>query len=469
MPQARSRREIVSVSIAVAFVFFMENFDAIAILAVLPEIAKTFNVDAIAASASVTAYLVALAVVIPISGWLADRFGTTRVFCGAIAVFAIAAALSAGARNLTEFVFARGIQGSAAAMMVPVGRLIMLRAIDKAHFVRAMSVVTTPALLGGVIAPAVAGFLATYYSWRWTFLIQAPVAAVGVVFAARSLKKYSVVDRYPFDLCGFLLLGATLVMLILVLNGLAGTAPLAPHQWIMIAVLPFAAAAVVAHNLGKPGALLDFSLFRIKTFASAAGPGTLSGIASAAVPFLIPLLLQVGLGWSSFHAGLLLMVWAFGAVAMKASAPGILRRFGFRTVLVLNALLLAVSSAFCAVFDEHTPWWAIAAVLLLFGSVRSLQLTVLNTLTYADVTPSDASAATSFASLLRQLANSLGVAGGAVILQMFVDIGGLGLSAAPIRGALVVVSVLPLISAVMFSMLPPDAGSSISRHQPRCR
>ena len=329
----------VVVPLVVSCAFFMENFDATVVTTALPEIAASFDVTAVAASSGVTAYLVSLAVFIPVSGWIADRFGAVHVFRVAMGVYALASILCAASQSLEQFVAARALQGLGGALMVPVGRLIVLRSVERRDFVKAMSYVTTPALVGGVVGAPIGGFFTTYASWRWIFAIGVAVALLGILTATMFFRRDAPQPRRPLDWRGFALNG------IAVATFVYGFALLARDTSHFVTPLLFIAAGLVLgalcvrHSRRTTHPLIDLGLMRIATFASAATAGTLFNAAAAAVVFLLPVLFQVGFGMTAWESGLLTFTLAIGAFAMKAAAPRILRRWGFRSVLVGNGLV----------------------------------------------------------------------------------------------------------------------------------
>ncbi|MEJ1158990.1 MFS transporter [Prosthecomicrobium sp. N25] len=453
-----------TVPLIVACAFFMENFDATVITTALPSIGQTFGVSAVEAGTGMTAYFVALAAFIPVSGWAADRFGVKTVFRLSMALFTLASVACGLCQSLEQFIAARIVQGAGGAMLVPVGRLAVLRAVEKAEFVRAMSWVTTPALVGSVIGPPVGGFLTTYVSWRWVFLLQVPVGLLGIILVTRYFAPDRGRDRRPLDWVGFLSIGPGIALLVAALEiaarGETGAA-------LPLALLGAGAAVLtvaVLHASRHPAPLIDPSLLRIDTFARSVGSGNLFIVAAAAVPFLMPLMLQVGFGFSAFASGLMTFTGAAGALAMKAASPAILRRYGFRTVLVGNGLLVAVATILCALFTQATPAAAIAAVLLAFGFARSLQFVALNTIAYANVPPERMSAATTFAGMTRQVGNAAGVAGSALILQALVGPGSATVTASDLSAALFAVGGVAGCSALLFLRLDPAAGADVSGH-----
>lgn len=457
------------VPLVVSCAFFMENFDASVITNALPAMAESFGVSAVEASSGVTAYLVGLAVFIPISGWLADRFGARLIFRVAMGVYALASICCAFSTALEVFVAARVLQGFGGALMVPVGRLIVLRTVERRHFVRAMAFVTTPALVGGVVGGPVGGFLTTYASWRWIFAISVAIGVIGIVLVSLMFPPGRPVERRPLDWIGFVLGGVAVAAFVFGFDMLARDATRLVPAGLCVGGGLILAAACFWHSRRIAHPLIDLSLLRIETFASASGAGSLFNVAAAAVLFLLPILFQVGFGMTAWESGLLTFALAVGAFMMKAFTPRVLRQFGFRAVLVVNGLITAGSASLCIVFTEATPLLVVGAVLLIFGFARSLQLAALNAMSYADVPDAQTSMATSLASTFRQAANGLGVALSAVIMQVSLSAHGGELAALDVLYALGFAGVAAIVSALLFLRLSPDAGVSVSHHQPAKR
>jgi EmrB/QacA subfamily drug resistance transporter len=459
------------IPIVVACAFFMENFDGTVITTALPAMALSLHANPITLSTAVTAYLVSLAVFIPVSGWLADRFGASITFRAAILVFTIASVCCGLAANVSELVIARGLQGLGGAMMLPVGRLIILRTYDRAHFVQAMSFVTTPALIGPLLGPPVGGFITTFLSWRWIFFLNVPIGVLGIVLAWIWIGNERDDDARPFDLAGFALTGIAVAGVMsafdLVVRGNTGVST----QTLALGGAAFGIAAVV-HARRTAWPIVDVALLRLRTFGASMGPGNIFRAAMFATPFLLPLLLQVGLGMSAFESGLLTLSAAAGALTMKAATPRLLRRFGFRTVLAGNGVLTAMCTLAIATFGAHTPVALIAGVALLFGTGRSLQLSTLNAFTFADVPAEKMSAATSFSAMLQQLAGGIGIAASALLVQTFVELRHApiaALDAGDIRAAIATTAGVAMLASLAFLRVDPAAGADLTGHAARPR
>jgi EmrB/QacA subfamily drug resistance transporter len=459
------RDRIVPLIVAVAL--FMENMDSTVIATSLPAIAADIGTSPLALKLAVTSYLLSLAIFIPASGWTADRFGARTVFRAAIAVFIVGSIGCAFSSSLTDFVVARIVQGMGGAMMTPVGRLVLVRSIPKRELVGAMAWVTTPALIGPVLGPPVGGFITTYATWHWIFLINVPIGLIGIVLATRYVEDLRAEKHEPFDVTGMVLAG-------LGIAGMAfGLSVLGMNflPWTVVAALVgggaifFAAYLVHARHTLSPA--LDLTLFRQTTFRASVVGGFIFRIGIGALPFLLPLMLQVGFGMSPFQSGLITFASALGALSMKMAANTILRRFGFRTVLVTNAIISSAFLAACATFTQATPVAIMLALLLVGGFFRSLQFTSVNTLAYAEVDTARVSRATALVSVAQQLAISAGVALGAMAVEITVAVRGhAGLEAADFPPAFLAVAAISATSVFFFARLSPEAGAELADRMP---
>ena len=430
-------------------------------------IAAAFGESPVRLSLAITSYLFSLAVFIPISGWVADRFGARRVFRLAIAVFVLGSILCGFATSVWQLVLARTLQGLGGAMMMPVGRLVLLRATAKADLVRAMAWLTIPALIGPVLGPPLGGFITTYVSWRWIFWINVPIGVLGIVLVSLFIPDVREERPPPLDLRGFLLSSVGLLGLVAGFESIGRGLVPPGCTLLLLAAGALAVALYVHHARRTPHAVVDLTLFQVPTFRAAVVGGFLFRIGIGATPFLLPLLLQAGFGLSAFHSGLLTFAAAAGAMLMKVTAPPILRRFGFRRVLLANAL---ISSAFIAangLFQPTTPHLLILAVLLAGGFFRSLQFTCINTLGYADIEHARMSRATSFASMMQQLSLTVGVATGALLLHLSTAArGGEHLASADFAAAFFGVAIVAAASVLAYVPLAADAGAEVSGQPP---
>lgn len=450
----------------VACALFMENMDSTVIATSLPTIARDLGENPIALKLALTSYLLSLAIFIPISGWMADKFGARTVFRTAIAVFMGGSVLCAFSGSLLGFVAARFVQGMGGAMMVPVGRLVVLRSTSKEELVRALSYLTIPALVGPVIGPPLGGFISTYFHWRWIFFINIPISIIGIVLAGRYIENLKEPENPALDVPGFVLSALSLSLL------MAGLATFGRHLLppqvsvlcVIIGAILLAAYVVQARRTAHP--LLNLDLFRISSFHAGVTGGFFFRIGIGAIPFLLPLMLQLGFGLNSFESGLLTCASAIGALFMKTIAAAILQRFGFRRVLVVNAVLVTLSLAVIGLFSSTTPHMLIIMILLLGGCLRSLQFTSLNALSYADIEKPLMSQATSMASVVQQLAAGMGITIGALALQSSNWLQGhVEVVAADFPPAFLFVSLVSLSSLFWLCRLAQNAGALISGHQ----
>jgi EmrB/QacA subfamily drug resistance transporter len=441
----------------------MQTMNATVLSNALPTMAVAMGEPPLRLNLAITMFLLASAVFLPVSGWVADKFGAKKVFLVAIVLFALASAACGFAQDLTQLVIARVFQGMAGAMMLPVGRLVLLRTTPKTELVGAMSIMTMPALLGPVIGPVVGGALVTFADWRWIFFMNLPVAVVGVALVLRHVPDVKTQDVSPIDWIGILLTGFGLAGLIFGFENLGrGLLPDALVAGLFLGGLA-ALTLYWRHARGNPHAIIDLSVFRIQTFTASVVGGAFMRVAMGATPFMLAMLLQIGFGMSAFQAGLLTFVAAAGALLMKTAAPPILRRFGFRTVLSINAVIVAVSFIAYAFFQPTTPQWLIMLVLGVSGFFRSLQFTSLNGMAYADIDQPQMSRATTTASMMQQLVQSIGVGLAATLMHAFMVMrGDHELTTAAISPAFAVIGLVSLISLAFFLPLPRDAGDEMN-------
>lgn len=450
------------VPLIVAVALLMENIDSSVLSTSLPAMAVDLATDPIHLKLVLTSYLLALAVFIPASGWAADRFGARVVFRAAILVFALGSVACGLSQGLWQLVLARTLQGIGGSMMVPVGRLIVLRSVPRDGLVGALAWLTVPALLGPVMGPPLGGYITTYFHWRWIFWINIPLAVLGIVLATLLIPNIRETTTGRFDVKGFVLAGPGLAAFLtgLTLAGL-NLAPL----WSVL-VLVFGGMALVAgfvrHALRVEHPLVDLRLLQLATFRSSVTAGSLFRISVGALPFLLPLMFQLGFGMTAFASGLLTFSSGLGAMTMKFAAQPLLRRFGFRGVLMGNAVISGLLILGPAFFTQTTPVPLILAVLVAGGLSRSMQFTAINAIAYAEVTAERLSSATSFTAVLQQLSGSLGITLAAMALE---TCGALRGTVAPDPGnfpfVFGLIACLALASASLFARLRRDAGQSL--------
>jgi EmrB/QacA subfamily drug resistance transporter len=457
------RTHQLTISLIVACAMFMQSLDSTIIATALPVIARSIGESPLRLNVAITCYLLSLAVFIPISGWTADRFGPRRVFSGAIVVFTLGSIGCGLSQSLWMLVVARIVQGMGGAMMVPVGRLVLLRSVPRSELVQAMSWVSVPALTGPVIGPPLGGFIVTYFSWRWIFFLNIPIGILGVLLVNLFIENLREATVRPFDLIGFVLTGIGLASLAFGFEaGGRGALP-----WPLTAVLLGGGAVCLwlyirhARRIDHP--IIDFALMRIPTYAKATIGGFLFRMGLGALPFLMPLMLQVGFGLTPLNSGLITFASALGAMTNKTVVTLIIRHFGFRNVLIGNTV---VASAFLfgySFFRPTTPHFVIFLALLAGGFFRSLQMTSINTLSYAEVPPPMLSRATSLTSMAQQLSQSVGVGTGALLLYLLLAMHGQAVSSAgDFSFALAAVGAISMLSVPFFLRMAPDAGAEVS-------
>jgi EmrB/QacA subfamily drug resistance transporter len=458
------------VALIIACAMFMENLDGTVITTALPAMAQSFGTNPVRLSLGITSYMLSLAVFIPISGWVADRYGARTIFSAAIGVFTLGSILCGLSQNVPEFVGARVLQGIGGAMMVPVGRLVLLRSCEKSELVRAMSYLMVPAMIGPVVGPPLGGFITTFASWHWIFFLNVPIGALGMVLVRRYIENYREPALAPLDWRGFVLTGLSLSCLMYGLE-LVGRADAELGQTLGFFAAGLAIGALaVRHALTHDKPLVDLALMRIPTFAATVMGGSLFRIGVGAIPFLVPLMLQVAFGMSAFSSGLLTFAAAAGSLTMKMSGGPILRRFGFRTVLVVNGAISAGFMMICVLFTPATPAVSIFMLLLAGGFFRSLEFTSLNTLAFADVSKPKMSAATSLSSMAQQVSLGAGVALGAILLHVCQNLRHAPhgpLVTGDFHVAFLLIGLISMAAVGLFLRLAPDAGWEVSGHRPR--
>jgi EmrB/QacA subfamily drug resistance transporter len=454
------------IPLIVATALFMENTDSTVIATSLPAIAQDLGTDPIALKLALTAYLVSLAVFIPVSGWMADRFGSRTVFRAALGVFMLGSLACAASSSLGGFVLARFLQGMGGAMMVPVGRVVILRSVPKAELVQALAALTIPALIGPVIGPPLGGFITTYFHWRWIFFINIPIGLLGIVLSTIFIPEIRERDVPPLDLRGFLLsgIGLALLMLGLATGGRHLLSPALSLACVVVGTLGIL--GYIAHARRAEAPVLRLDLLKIPTFRTSVLGGSIFRVGVGAIPFLLPLLLQIGFGLNPLESGSLTFVAAIGAIFTKTFTKQVLATWGFRRVLTVNAVIGAAFIGANGFFTPATPTWLIMLVLFLGGCFRSIQFTSLAAIGYADVSQREMSHASSLSSAIQQLSLSLRIALGAFALETSALIRGAGeLSAADFGPAFFVVAAVSGLSVFTFARLVPEAGAEMSGHR----
>ncbi len=452
-----------TLALVVATALFMENMDGTILATALPTIATDLGVSPLSLKLALTSYLVSLAIFIPPSGWVADRFGARRVFAAAIAVFLIGSVACTLATGLGGFILARFLQGMGGAMMVPVGRLILARSVAKADLVGAMAWLTMPALVGPVVGPLLGGIIVTHADWRWIFLVNVPVGLIGIALALALLPRAGGGVAGRFDWAGFLLAAVALSCLMLGSMEVTSVTGMSGMTFGLLGAGVAAAAALVWQSLRSPAPMLNFRLLAIPTYRASVLGGTFFRIGVGAIPFLLPLMLQIGFGLSAVQSGALTFVAALGAFFMKPLNTRVLSRFGFRAVLAVNGVLAALSLGVIGWFTPVTPHALIYAVLFVGGCMRSLQFTSLNAIAYADLSQAQMSGATSLSAMAQQVSVGLGVTIGAAILAVSMRAqGATDLAQANWAHPFLAVGLLALLSVPVFLRLPKTAGDAMA-------
>jgi len=458
-------------ALLVAATFFMEFLDGTVLTTAIPSIAADFAVPAADVNITMTAYLMTVAMGIPLSGWLAERLGARRVFCLAIAIFTAASLLCALSQDLTMLTLSRVLQGAGGAMMVPVGTLVVLRGTPKKDLLRATAFLVWPGLLAPVLAPLVGGALTTYLSWHWIFLVNLPLGLAAFLAALRLVPPVRGDSTRRLDWLGLVLTTLGVGSLLVGLELMGGRdAGLLAAAAIAAGLLFLAAAAAWMRRTSTP--LFNLSVFGTRTFRATATGGFVYRLTISAVPFLLPLMFQVGFGWDPLRAGAMVSAVFVGNIGIKPATTPLIRRFGFKPVLVFASLASAATFALCALLDAGTPEPLIVAVLVASGAFRSIGFSAYASVQYADVVPAQLPSANAVSATLVQLATAAGIAVGALLLRVFEagsragSPGVAGDPAAPYRAAFLAIAVLMLLSTLDSLVLPRHAGAEVSRPGP---
>ncbi len=461
---AASSKRLLPWLIAVAF--FMESLDTTILNTAVPTIAAALHVAPLSMKSVLASYTLSLAVFIPISGWMADRFGTRRVFASAIGIFTLGSFLCGISSNIHVLVACRILQGCGGSMMVPVGRLTLVRTFAKSELVRAMSFVAIPSLIGPMLGPIAGGLIVGYFHWRLIFFVNIPIGLTGLCLVYLHLPDYREEHTDPLDVAGLILFGSGVGLLSYVLE-VFGEHTLSVGEILgLLAISIVLLAGYGFHATRTAHPMLRLTLFRIRTFRAAVSGSFVTRLGIGGIPFLFPLLYQVGLGFTPIQSGLLMMPQAIAAMSLKMTMPRILARFGYRGVLISNTLLIGLQILLFATIGRSTPVWLIVIELFIYGFFTSLQYTSMNTLVYADVSEEQASSASSIASTMQQMAISFGVASASLVTAFFIPDPHSSNAPQFIQGihqAFFVLGGMTILSTIVFSGLEKGDGDSVSQ------
>jgi EmrB/QacA subfamily drug resistance transporter len=458
-----------SIALIVACAFFMENLDATIIVTALPRMAESFGTSASRMSLGITAYALATAACIPASGWLADRVGARNLFAAAIGVFTLASIACGLSPTFAAFIAARILQGAAAAMMSPVGRLVVLRTTEKRDLMQALSTLVWPALFAPVIGPPLGGLITSAASWRWIFYVNAPLGLAGMALVLAFIPNQKGAERTSFDGRGFALMGVALACLTYGLDVIGSREIDAPLAAALLAAAAVTGYLAVRHLRAAPAPVVRLQALRQQTFfVGCVSGGNISRAAISATPFLLPLMFEVGFGLSPVAAGVLLLVYMAANLGMKAITNPILRRFGMRRVMLVNGAIASACIAACAWLSPTLPWAVSGLILLLAGASRSMQFTTITFIAFADIEPDERASASVLASLAQQISMGMGVAVGALMLNFSRLVRhAASLAIEDFRVAFVLAGALGALALVSYARLAPDAGAEISGHRPK--
>jgi EmrB/QacA subfamily drug resistance transporter len=453
----------------VATALFMEQLDSTIVNTAIPSMAASLQVTPLSLKAVVTSYILSLAVSIPISGWMADRFGTRRVFMSAVAIFTVASVLCGLSVNSPMLVAARLLQGLGAAMMMPVGRLTIVRTFPKSELLAAMNFVIIPALIGPLLGPTVGGLIVHWLTWRDIFFVNVPVGLVAIFLAHRYMPDYRSESERPLDLIGLVLFGTGIALLSWLLEIFGEHRLDVTSASILLLIACSLLMAYGWHARTEPFPLLRLTLFKIRTFRVSVVGGFITRLGVGGLPFLLPLLYQLGLGLPAWQSGLLMMPSAAAAMGMKFISVRVLAKFGYRQVLTVNTVLIGLTISMYSFVQQGTPLYVIVMISLCLGFFNSLQFSSMNSIAYADVEGPDSSMASTMASSMQQLSMSFGLAAGSLVTGWFLgDMPQSNRSAltGALHHAFIALAVLTILSSLTFWSLRKEDGESISRGSP---
>jgi EmrB/QacA subfamily drug resistance transporter len=452
----------------VAVGFFMESLDTTILNTAVPAIAHALKVPPLSMKAVLASYTLSLAVFIPISGWMANRFGTRRVFSAAIAIFTLGSFLCGISHNIHLLVACRVLQGCGGALMLPVGRLTMVRTFPKADLIGAMSFVAIPGLVGPMLGPLLGGLIIENFHWSVIFFVNIPIGLCGLYVVYRHLPNYREQRNHRLDIVGLVLFGSGVALLSYVLEVFGETTLSGREILGLLAISVALLGAYGLHTMRTRFPLLRLGLVRIRSFRVAITGNLFTRLGIGGIPFLLPLLYQIGLGFTPIQSGLLIMPQAFAAMSLKLTMPLILKKFGYRNVLITNTIALGLMIFLFSTIDAATPVWLIVAMAFTYGFLTSLQYTSMNTLAYADVNDREAAAASTIASTVQQMAVSFGVATASLAAALFIPARLHATEPEMLHGvhlALLGLGALTIVSTLVFVELKSGDGAAVSRHK----
>ncbi|MGG5838619.1 MFS transporter [Huaxiibacter chinensis] len=465
----RERHGLSPAALLVAGAFFMEFLDGTVIATALPDMAKSFGVQAVDLNIGISAYLITLAVLIPASGWIADRFGARKVFALALAIFTLASVLCGLSSTVDQFVAMRVLQGMGGALMVPVGRLAVLRTTPKHLLITAIATLTWPALVAPIIGPPLGGFITRYADWRWIFFINVPLGLVAIALALRIIPNIVEETRRPFDVPGFIATSVAMVSLVYAMELMGAAHPQGGLTFGLLAIGIVTLLYALRHFRKTPWPMIRLEAMQVPTFRVTMYGGSLFRASISAVPFLLPLMFQVGFGMDAFRSGLLVLAVFVGNLTIKPATTPLIRWLGFKKLLLINGGLNVLSLLACAFLTPQTPVWLIMLILYLGGVFRSIQFTAVSTLAFSDVPSAQMSYANTLFSTATQLAVGLGITLGAIGIRIGVKVSEFsGLAAVPgmsFRLAFVAIALVCLAGMFDTLRLEKDAGSAVSQKQ----
>jgi EmrB/QacA subfamily drug resistance transporter len=457
----------IMIPLVVAFAFFLEQLDITIITTAIPNMARGLGETPLRLNIALTSYVLALAVFIPVSGWVADRFGMRRTFCTAITIFTLGSVACGSSVNLGMLVASRLLQGFGGAMLTPVGRLILLRSFPRSELVSAMTWVSIPSVLGPVMGPLVGGFITTYWNWRWIFFVNVPFGLLGIALALRVVPADDELRHDRFDWIGFALCGLGMALVQFGIENLSHAILPAPAVVALFAGGGVLLVAYARYARRRPDAAVDLGLFRVKTFRVSVLMGGVTRMAVNGVAFLLPLMLQVGFGLTPLASGQITFISSLGTLVMRTMTVSLLRRMGFGQLLVVNTVLTAAAIAAFAAFTPEAWRWLVAGFLLLFGMIRNLQFNSLQTLTFADISAAALSRATGLSGMVQQLSMGFGVSLSATLLGL---VGTQGhLTVAEFHTVFLLLGAVPLLALPSFLTLTATDGAQVSGHRRRLR